>query len=281
VNTIHHDTTTLQRRLRDALDALSVPEHTGENRCWPCTAVNLGLVALVSLLLYRHRRLSSLLVAAVGVAAIVVRGYVVPYTPQFAPRLVAASPLPDDFFKGGPEASERESLTVTDVDGETVLSKLAAAGAVVADGELVRPAGSIDEAWHREMDRLADRSLAELAATARETLPNVDTVEGFEDGDAEWLAVGTGHGELVARPVAVAELAAYRALGESVEDTGVRLAGARAFRMFLDSCPVCSTPLEESSEVSCCGGYSDPRNSPDDLLVCPTCRQRVYTFPTE
>lgn len=284
MNTTHHDSSpdAATHSLLAAIRALRAPEHTGENRCWPCTAVNLALVAVAALwLLVRRRRVSSLLVVAVGCGAVAWRGYVVPYTPQFAPRLVAASPLPDDLFAKTGDAAERESLTATDVDGETVLRDLGAAGALEADGDMVRPAESIDVAWHREMDRLADASLDDLAATARATLPSVETVEAFTDGDSEWLAVGTGHGELVARPVAIAELAAYRALDDAVADERTRLAGARAFRMFLDSCPACETPLEASSEVSCCGGYGDPQTTPDEILVCPACRQRVYTFPSD
>lgn len=284
MNTFHPDETDdASTTAHAALDALQDPRHTGENRCWPCTAVNLGLVALVSLwLLVRHRRGLGLLVAAVGATAVALRGYAVPYTPRFAPKLVAVSPIPDDIFeKVGANAAERESLTDTDMDGETVLRELAEAGVVVADGDIVRPADAIDSAWHREMDRLANQPLDELVATARETLPAITTVEAYDDGDSEWLAVGESRTDLVARPVAVAELAAYRALGDAVDDTGVRLAGARAFPMFLDSCPVCESPLEESSEVSCCGGYTDPQSEPDDVLVCPTCRQRVYTFPDD
>jgi len=265
-----------------SLDALRQPRHTGSNRCWPCTVVNLTLVGLASLwLALRGRRLAGLAAATVGLAAIVLRGYVVPYTPRFAPQLVAAAPIPDDIFEKQPQTADRESLTATDLDGETVLGELAAAGVITADGELILPAESIDAAWRREMDRVATTPLDELANAVRTTLPGISAVEGFDDGDSEWLAVGTGHGELVARPVAVAELAAYRTLGDAVEDEQLRLAGARAFRMFLDSCPVCDSDLAASSAVSCCGGYSDPRSSPEDTLVCPTCRQRVYTFPTE
>ena len=267
-----------------SLETLRQPEHTGSNRCWPCTVVNLGLVALLSLVLFaRERRGAGLLAAGIGLAAIVYRGYAVPYTPQFAPRLVAASPLPDEWFgKADPSVAdgERESLTEPDLDGETVLSELVGAGVVVADGELVRPAEAVDTAWRREMDELRSSSPEELAATTRATLPDIDTVEPVESGGSEWLAIGRGHGEFVARPVAVAELAAYRSLADAVGDEGLRLAGARAFRMFLERCPVCDSRLELSSEVSCCGGYSDPQSSPDELLVCPDCEQRLYTFPS-
>jgi len=255
------------------------PAHTGSNRCWPCTTVNMGLVGLLALWLYRRdRRLASLAAVVAGSLAVALRGYVVPYTPAFAPKLVAALPVPTAPFEKGPDSPrlERASLTATDLDGEAILGELAAAGAIEADGEVIRPTESIDDAWHREMDRLAELPLAALARETAATVPSIPTADPFEDGDSEWLAV---EGALIARPVAVAELAAYRALSDPVTDQRVRLAGARAFRMFLDSCPVCATALAQSSEVSCCGGYTDPQTEPDDLLVCPTCEQRLYTFP--
>ena len=266
-----------------SLDSLRRPGHTGSNRCWPCTAVNLAIVAVATLLLaVRRRRLAGVLVATVGVAAIALRGYVVPYTPKFAPKLVAASPIPDEIFgKQSPDAPERDSLTESDLDGETVLRELAAAGAIEADGELIRPTEAVDTAWHREMDRLSNASLDALADSVSEEIPTISAVEGFDDADAQWLALGTGHGELLARPVAIAELAAYRALDDTVDDRRLRLAGAQAFRMFLDSCPACGSELRESSAVSCCGGYSDPTTAPEETLVCPSCRQRLYTFPSE
>lgn len=266
-----------------SLDSLRQPRHTGSNRCWPCTAVNLAIVGVTALLLaLKRRRLASVFVATAGVAAIALRGYVVPYTPQFAPKLVAASPIPDEIFgKQLPDAPERDSLTETALDGETVLRELAAAGAIEADGDLIRPTEAVDTAWHREMDRLSNASLDRLADSVGAEVPAISAVEGFEDGDAQWLALGTGHGELLARPVAIAELAAYRALEDTVEDPQLRLAGAQAFRMFLDSCPACGSELRESSAVSCCGGYSDPTTAPEETLVCPSCRQRLYTFPSD
>jgi len=259
------------------LDTLRRPEYTGSRRCWPCTILNLGLVGLASLVLARRNRQLSARAAAVGVAAVALRGYVVPYTPTLAPKLLALSPLPTDSFGPHGATAERPSLAGTDLDGETVYRRLVAAGAVEVSGETVRPADDVEAAWHDEMDRLAALPLETLAVEADDLAPASATA--YEDGDGEWLLVDGG--ELVARPVAVAELAAARALGGVVEETELRLAGAGAFPMFLERCPVCESELAESSTVSCCGGHTGPRETPSDVLHCPTCRQRVYTFPAE
>jgi hypothetical protein len=241
----------------------------------------------------RERSLASLLVAVVGVAVIYLRGYLVPYTPAFAPRLVAASPIPDEWFHGAPSHGNRahetpshedvtrdESESLADdvaLDGETVFRELSSAGVIDVEGERLFLTAAVDTAWHERMDELADRSLDELAATLQASLPQIDHAEPYTD-DAEWVVLGSDPGQLLARPVAVAELAAYEVLGETFADERRTVAGAEAFRMFLDSCPVCDSELVESSTVSCCGGHLGPRQDPDETLVCPTCEQRLYTF---
>ena len=79
------------------------PEHTGENRCWPCTAVNVAIVGVASAVLFPVSPVLSVVAAAVGLLLVVVRGYVIPGTPRFAPRLVARLPGGDALFHDAPE----------------------------------------------------------------------------------------------------------------------------------------------------------------------------------
>lgn len=272
-----------------ALETLSDESYTGANRCWPCTLLNVGIVGiLVMFLRGRDRSRASLLVAVVGVTVVYFRGYLVPYTPEFAPRLVAASPVPDEWFHGEPAHGEatqeamahekRDSLAEdVELDGETILRELSAAGVIEFEGERLFPATTVDTAWHERMDELADDSLDDLSAALQGSVSQVDHAEPYVD-DMEWVVLGSEHKQLLARPVVVAELAAYEVLGERIDDERLRVAGAEAFRMFLDSCPVCGTELVESSAVSCCGGHLGPRQDPDETLVCPACEQRLYTF---
>lgn len=291
------------------LDSLRAETHTGENRCWPCTLVNLALLGLLTLFVaVRNRRAAAAVVATLGVGVIYLRGYLVPYTPAFAPRLVAASPLPDEWFHEDYSAPDPAAVGQRDDesdqstedrsadadpdpdgdasladgverDGETVMRELADAGILDAEGEMLFLVEDVETAWNERMDELSTLPLDALAAEVRETLPHVQEAEGLHTDGREWIVVGGG--TLVAKPVAVAELAAYRTLPAAIEDEGVRTAAAETFRMFLDDCPVCGTALAESSEVSCCGGYTNPREAPDETLVCPSCKQRVYRFQTE
>lgn len=264
------------------LDWLRDESYTGSNRCWPCTVVNLVLLTLfVALLRTRERPIVSTLVGTVGVAVIYLRGYLVPYTPTFAPQLVAASPLPDDLFGDAHDTEEGGSLAGdVDLDGEQVLGELIDAGIIEGDDGMLFLTDDVDTAWHDRMDELAPFSLDDLASEVRVSLEHVDEADSLVADDKDWVAVGPDS-DLVARPLAVAELAAYQILDGRLEPESLRLAAAESFRMFLEDCPACGTELQQSSEVSCCGGYTKPRQEPRETLVCPSCAQRLYTFPSE
>ncbi len=190
-----------------------------------------GLVGIgVMFLRARNRPRASRLVAVVGVAVVYLRGYLVPYTPEFAPRLVAASPVPDEWFHGKPshressrqDVTRQESESLADdvgMDGETVLRELSAAGVIEVEGAQLFLATAIDSAWHERMDELADQSLSALSTTLQASLPRVAHAEPYAD-DAEWVALGSDHKQLLPRPVVVAELAAYEVLANVSTTSG-------------------------------------------------------------
>lgn len=265
---------------------LREPDHTGENRCWPCTVVNLILVAAGALVVGRRRRVLAVLVAALGTLLIWTRGYVVPYTPQFAPRLVAASPIPDEWFDHGnapPAPAQASSSGIAgDVDGEALLETLRANGVLVADGELVDLDPSFRDAWETEMATLAGRSTDDLAEAVFD-VAHAASVSVTEGSERQWIRLGDGSGNVMtetwlSRPVAVAETAAVRALAEWLDDPATRRAAAGPLRMFLTDCPDCGEPLVESTTMNCCGGTTPDRSEPADVLACPACDARVHTF---
>ncbi|MWG36271.1 hypothetical protein [Halomarina oriensis] len=272
-----------------SLDAIRRPEHTGDRRCWPCTLVNGVAVLATAFLVARRRRGLGLVVAVLGGVLVWLRGYVVPYTPAFAPRLVAASPLPDDWFhtetqyRTAPEGSDGPEAPGTlgadaGLDGEETLSVLLDAGAVEADDDGIRLTPTFEEAWRAEMTPLADRDTEALAASVGGVVPDrpATVVEGIDD---EWVVLGDGTPEetWLSRPVAVAELAAVRAL-DGVVSADVARQAAGPLRMFLSTCPDCGTPVVESTTATCCGGYTTPLSAPDDVLACPSCQLRLFTF---
>ena len=342
----------MSRSLGDLVDTVRRPEHTGERRCWPCTAVNAVLVLGAAVAVARRRRLAALPVLLAGTAAVYLRGYVVPGTPRFAPRLVDALPLPYDPFDhevpdrepprealaaaetdpsegadpaadatatgaadgaadgaaggdsdpldlgdrglGGDEppdagaeapgaVSEPDALgDGVEPDGEAVLAALLDAGVVLVDEERVAPDPGFREDWAAEMADLAALGTDDLAEAAHDA---ADATESrvVSDDHGEWVVLGDGSsgfagGTWLPRPVAVAEVGAVRALSGWGLDRPTRLAAAGALRTFLESCPDCGAALEETTEASCCGGYTNPQEEPADVLFCPDCDVRLFTF---
>jgi len=296
------------------VDSLRRPAYTGAQRCLPCTALNLGLLAIPVLWLARRRRLLALGLAAVGTAAIWLRGYVVPYTPQFAPRLVASVPFLDRVFHaddgsldapGGSDplaavagasggsahlaarvGGDADGIAPDDAD-DAILDRLLAAGVLVAEGEALALADEVHEHWRAEMDSLNSLSSDGLAAEALETAPTATdarAIDGERPGEeGRWIALGNGSDiaaeTWLSRPVAIADIAAVRALGRFDLPLDTRLAAARPLRMFLSTCPDCGGRVEETTTATCCGGVTNPRRGPQEVLACADCSQRLFTFP--
>jgi hypothetical protein len=96
--------------LRGVLDTLGQPEYTGENRCLPCTALNLAVAVGVAVVVGRRRRAVAGAWLAVAVALIALRGYLVPGTPELTKRYLPDRVLAwfgkDPWDDGRPEVPE-------------------------------------------------------------------------------------------------------------------------------------------------------------------------------
>ncbi|WP_089823453.1 hypothetical protein [Halogranum amylolyticum] len=149
------------------LDSLRRPEYTGENRCLSCTAVNSAFVLAVAGLVGRRWRPAGAAVLAVGAAAVALRGYVVPYTPQFAPRLV--EPLPFDFKR---RAESSDSFSTVSIDD-----------AAAVDDRAARVADAGEDATVDDATRAVDADTADDAG-----LPNSDSLTAV-DADGERVMV--------------------------------------------------------------------------------------------
>ncbi|WP_306052343.1 hypothetical protein [Natronococcus wangiae] len=267
------------------------PEYTGENRCWLCTVVNVLLLGIASIAVAVVSPPVAVAVAALGAAGIWLRGYLVPYTPEFAPRLVAV--LPRDPFHDEPRAEAGsladgladDAAIDRSVDGEAVLATLVETGIVEVDEEadqlfLSRP---FERRWHEEMADLAaasDRDLADATAavvteaadrsivTSRGRTHVVLEGESGAATDETWLQ----------RPVAVAEVAAVRALTDAGVPQEVRRLAAEPLCTFLETCPECEEELVEGAEHGCCGTPRSATRAPRTVLRCPSCRVQFALF---
>ncbi|WP_224335403.1 hypothetical protein [Haloprofundus halobius] len=297
-------------------DTVRRPEYTGDRRCWPCTAVNAAIISVVCLLLAPFSSGFSLLVGVVGVGLVYFRGYAVPFTPTFAPKLV--SRLPVDFGPnyavgddrsgslgdsvGGAEsgaevgsdddegndsgtdgdeadddtdARRSDALTHDELDGETLVRELGAAG-VFADGDELSLTDDFVDEWTAEMRDLRATDREALAAAAADAMPAAATWVL----DDEWVVLeADGAKTWLSESVAISETAAVRALRSRDVDDEVAAHAANPLRMFLPECPACGGVVAETTVRNCCGGTMGVYDSPDiEVLACEKCDELLYEF---
>jgi hypothetical protein len=273
--------------MKPALERVRRPEYTGDRRCWPCTGLNAALLAVGVAVVWTVSLPFALALATLGTAVIWLRGYLVPYTPQFAPRLVAALPWMDGYREEQPTGSTTLAED-GEIDGEAVVEALLDAGVVTAgpDGATLELDEAFRERWRAEIERLRDLDDDALAAAVLAAALGAAAAEPHTRGDRTRVILDDGSGRIagetwLARPVAIAEAGAVRALAETVPEGEDALfaAAARPLRTFLQRCPVCDGAVIETTTSACCGGAPSPMASPTrDVLACEDCDRRVYTF---
>lgn len=256
------------------------PEYTGANRCRACTAVNAAVLLVAVGLAWLHTPATAAVVGVIGVATIALRGYLIPFTPRFAPALV--DPLPGDLFDHtAPAASDALSELESDGRGpEAILRGLADAKVVVTDGDHLTLRPAFASTWRDRMAALADASDDRLTAAARDAIPAVDAARIEHAGSETFLVVsGEASTGWIRRPVAIAEVAAAGTLGDTDLPAASRGVAADALCAFLETCPVCGDDVVEGSLTDCCGHtLGDPTRDPPQGLACETCEVAFHRF---
>jgi hypothetical protein len=250
----------------DFIDRLRQPEYVGENRCIPCTAVNVVIAVLLGAAVWigvapvtgaEIAGVHAATVLGVSLAAIYLRGYVVPGTPsltkQYFPERVLRW-----FDKAPADVDAPVAGSAGDVEAEPILLD-ADAVEVCMDGEDLCATDAFAGAWREEIESLRDGG--DLAGRMAEVL-DADESE-IEIATRDSFAIGGGDDQASARWEAraalLADAAAYRPLSERVDawddlelrDRGQLLNGVR---VFLEQCPSCDAPVGFSEETreSCC-----------------------------
>ena len=262
----------MRQTLGSVVGSLRRPEYTGENRCPPCTAVNLLLAAALAGALAFVSLPVAVVAFAVSVATVYVRGYLVPGTPTLTKRY-----LPDQvlgWFDKRPDAGTADE-TAPDagpgpVDPETVLLDAGAVTECERGNDLCLD-DSFRGAWRERVAEL------EAEDAAREDLARVlgidpATITVRDHGNAFVAGFDGGRlGQWESYAAFVADVAAANELRERypvwadlpVRDRSRTL---RGLRIFLDRCPNCDGPvtMDHDTVESCCRSIEVVAASCDD-----------------
>lgn len=277
---------TVDRRF--GLDRFRRPEYTGENRCLPCTVVNVGIASVLAVAVGGVVAVElGVFVFVASLAAIWLRGYLVPGTPELTKRYLPERVL-RLFGKG------RASSPPTAVDAESYLLSSSVLVDTPDGGDLafapwfasawrsqlaaLRAGDSDDGGPSREVDDATDGPRPDIAALA--ALTDVDAALlaiDWRDGAAFARADGERIGHWESRAAFLADIAADRALADELDDwTDLPLAARSgvlgAIRLFVEQCPACdgAVVLEERVVESCCTSY--------DVVAgrCTACNERLF-----
>ncbi len=269
------------------LDRVRQPEYTGENRCVPCTAVNaviaIGVAAAVG---YAVTTVTGALVGTtvggmaftLSVAAIYLRGYLVPGTPTLTKRY-----LPERVLAWFDKAETGGTATVNadrDADAPDIDVEVELVDAGVLEekdhGDLgLTPTFAADfrEQVERERDEDADReAVAAIVGIDAENL-------AFEEYGSAFVAHAEGQtvGRWESRAAFLADVAAGRVLPDYYDgwdDTGPAGRGQllAGLRLFVERCPACDGQVRFGQEVveSCC------RTVDVVAVTCEDCHSRLF-----
>jgi hypothetical protein len=290
-------TVSARSRFGAALADVRRPEYTGDDRCVPCTVVNVAIAALVAI------GAASVLVTPVGVvvflaclAVIYLRGYLLPGTPEltqryFPPWLLARfgkdAPIGNAFEVGGsdrargatmaepttstvadPDSRAGEFETTTDIAAAETEGPLFAASVLARNEEgTVVLAPSFREAWR---DRIA--TVRERGVEPADVRALFDAGDVRQVGEASFVLDGSASVRWESRAALLADVAAGALLDERLAsweafERDERRTTLTGLRLFLEECPVCEGTIESGEE------RVDPCCQKPHRLASATCEE--------
>ncbi|MDS0243153.1 MULTISPECIES: hypothetical protein [unclassified Haloferax] len=268
------------------VEKLGQPEYTGENRCEPCTALNLVIAMFFSFGLLRRSRVAGYAFFVVSLGLIYLRGYLVPGTPTLTKRYLPSAVL--RWFGKEPELDTRSGLSSAGAASTTVSSEPITEGSDEAPIDtaekvnihdyyltegILEPCDDQDDlclvdefrtAWNDEMAELIEK---DLDASEAVSILGIETdAESFEIqqyGDAWTVVAGSQTiGQWPSEKALVADVGAARVLDEWSDYWGDLKPAQKGqvlngLRLFLNQCPGTDESVSMSQETveSCCSSH--------------------------
>ncbi|WP_255192545.1 hypothetical protein [Natronobeatus ordinarius] len=295
---------------KSILEPIRQPEYTGENRCVPCTVVNLVIAGVLSVAVARRSRRAGVLTAGISAALIYLRGYLVPGTPALTKRYLPPSVLrlfgkqPEPTIRGGfgpveapsTDSDEPEEAVATTPedgvdDGEEPSDRPQTPEAYFLELDVLEPCAAVDDlcltdefesAWFDEIEQIEPDAIDATDAAAAFGLDADEHEFEIESHDEAQTLRRDGRlvGQWPSQPALVADVAAASILeswdgdwdGYEPQERGELLNG---LRLFLETCPTSGgdVVLREETVESCCQSH--------DVVaaICEETDERLFEHP--
>ena len=257
----------------DVLDTFRQPEYTGDNRCIPCTVVNVAIAAVLAALIATWSIPVGAGAFVLFVLSIYLKGYLIPGTPTLTKRYFPDSVL--RLFDKEPTA-ETPPPTDEELDLEGILQSVDALEPCEYGDDLCLTE-SFEAAW---FERIAELKRSDTTRTDLARILDIDEadLEVADHGDAFVARLeGRRIGQWESRAAFLADMAAANELRERYPgwtdfEVPKRSRILQGLRIFLEECPTCGGPvaLEEDVVESCC------RSIDVIAATCGDCGARLF-----
>ena len=267
------------------IDVLYQPEYTGENRCEPCTILNVLLAGLFSSVIARKSRAGGYAAFILSLGLIYLRGYLVPGTPALTKRYLPPEVLRwfgkesqletrsglSDTSKPTPSADESSSDTSA-VGSQGGVKEIEPHEYLLTEG-ILEPCEDRDDLCLNDDfrtewdDRIASLASKDLDASEAISALNVEIdAEEFDIeqyGDA-WTLVADSQsiGQWPSQAALLADISAARVLEERSNQWNTLTPAQRGqilngLRLFLEQCPggTGSVSMNQETVESCCSSH--------------------------
>ncbi|MCL9818435.1 hypothetical protein [Natronocalculus amylovorans] len=260
------------------------PEYTGENRCLPCTAVNIMIAGALTVAVAIISPLAAVPVVAGSLAAIYVRGYLVPGTPELTKRYLPTAVL--ELFGKAPEDTETwETIERMEYAKENAINPeefLIEVGAVepCMDGMDIclteSFAGNLADRFETYRSTgVSNESLAALFDVSEDDLT-------IEDRSYPAVTVNRRVQKWPGDAALIADVSTHELLSETTAQWGdvplsQRLNILKSLRSFHELCPACGGEISIGSTTaeSCCHTYEIV------AVECGDCTERLLELDPE
>lgn len=246
------------------------PEHVGENRCLPCTVVNVGIAIVVSGAVGLWAAGAGVAVFVICLVIIYLRGYLVPGTPTLTKRY-----LPDRVLRRFGKVPTQPSTPAPFSPEELLVDAGVIGPCEHADDLCLQP--DFRTAWRDRIETVRERDPG--STHLEDAIDDPDDELTFETVDGNVVAIHDNAtvGQWSSAAAIVADVAATDVVPSFVPSwKGLRpverLQLLGSLRLFLETCPACDGAVELDEEVvdSCCRSYEVVR------AVCRGCDARVF-----
>lgn len=268
-------TLTMGTGTESILSGLRRPEYTGENRCTPCTVVNVAIALALGAGFWFVAPWLAPVALGLSLAAIYLRGYLVPGTPTLTERY-----FPDRVLRWFDEAPGEADTPLVgagadgEFDPEPILLD-ADVLEVTADGNDLRLTDEFRSAWRKRIEVVRESGyeprIARLLGAGGVTDPSTIEIR-YDDRRVAVLDDDATVGMWPSEAALVADVAAVPVLRERIpgwdeRDPPVRGRLLHSLRVFLEGCPICGGELSLAEETleSCC------RSAEVVTLTCRSC----------